>query len=148
MFRLRARQKGLTLTVEGLTDAPRIVQTDEVKLWQVLINLLNNAIKFTHTGGVTVRVTSLHPSPNFGAGAREGLTGDGGIRLRFDVEDTGAGIAPEELDHLFTPFVQTDAGRSAQEGTGLGLPISRAFAQLMGAILLSSAAPDRVRPLP
>lgn len=124
MFRLKAQQKQLTLVIEGLADAPRFVQTDAVKLRQALINLLNNAIKFTETGGVTVRVTHISEVSKTSEMSR--------VRLRFDIEDTGDGIAPEELDHLFTPFVQTTTGRSAQEGTGLGLPISRSFARVMG----------------
>jgi len=128
MFRLKAKQKGLALAVEGLADAPRLIQTDEVKLRQVLINLLNNAIKFTTTGGVTVRVGAT-PCGCLMEGQPQGVAP---TIIHIEIEDTGAGIAPEELEHLFTPFVQTNAGRAAQEGTGLGLPISRSFAQLMG----------------
>ncbi len=127
MFRLKAQQKKLTLAVEGLADAPRLVQTDAVKLRQVLINLLNNAIKFTETGGVTVRVISTSLDDRSSSEAEMTV-----VRLRFDIEDTGAGIAPEERDRLFTPFVQTTTSRSTQEGTGLGLSISRSFARVMG----------------
>ncbi|MEO1006734.1 MAG: ATP-binding protein, partial [Cyanobacteria bacterium J06638_38] len=93
------------------------IRTDERKLKQVLINLLNNALKFTTEGGVTLRVKA-DPA-------------DSGILL-FEVEDTGAGISPEELDTLFEAFTQTETGRQSEEGTGLGLPISRKFVQLMG----------------
>jgi len=114
MFQLRADDKHLQLLVERSPDIPQYVQTDEVKLRQVLINLLNNAIKFTQEGGVSLRVSSE-------AGA-----------LRFEIEDTGPGIAPDELENIFEAFVQTAAGKQAEEGTGLGLPISRKFVQLMG----------------
>ena len=96
---------------------PRYVNSDPVKLRQILINLIGNGIKFTDRGGIAVRAGTLPNSPN---------------TLEFEVEDSGAGIAPEELDGLFEAFTQTATGRQAQEGTGLGLPISRRFVQLMG----------------
>ncbi|MGC9400091.1 MAG: GAF domain-containing protein [Anaerolineae bacterium] len=114
MFRLRAEERGLTLTVERTRAVPRYVRTDENKLRQVLINLLSNAVKFTEEGEVTLRVAHA------------------GKQLCFEVEDTGPGIAAEELERLFEPFVQTKSGQIVQEGTGLGLPISREFVHLMG----------------
>ncbi|MGD1703193.1 ATP-binding protein [Dapis sp. BLCC M229] len=121
MFQLKADGKGLQLLLERDETIPRYLRTDEMKLRQVLINLLNNAIKFTESGGVTLRATPIE-------------TPDSSVqkRISFVVEDTGAGIAPEELDQLFEAFVQTETGKQAQEGTGLGLPISRKFVQLMG----------------
>ncbi len=121
MFRLRARDKGLALTFEREADVPPYVRTDESKLRQVLINLLGNAVKFTAEGGVTLHV-GYQPAP---AGA------DVGARLTFAVEDTGPGISTEDLEKLFDPFVQTTSGQLSQEGTGLGLPISREFIKLM-----------------
>ena len=117
MFSLGASQKGLRVSVDIASDVPRYVYADEVKLRQVLINVLNNAMKFTQEGGVAVRVTSSLQDP--------------ATRIHFDIEDTGAGIAPEEMDSLFEAFAQTETGRQAQEGTGLGLPISQKFVQLM-----------------
>ncbi|MDY0092291.1 MAG: ATP-binding protein [Candidatus Vecturithrix sp.] len=114
MFSFKTQKKGILLSVE-YAAAPRMVQTDEIKLRQMLINLLNNAVKFTHTGGVALRVSSI----------------DHG-QLCFEVEDTGPGIAPEDIGRVFGAFVQTSAGQQAHEGTGLGLSISRKFAQLMG----------------
>ena len=114
MFQLKADDKRLQLLFERLEYVPRYVRTDEVKLRQVLINLLNNALKFTESGGVSVRVAYYSPA------------------LSFEVVDTGAGIAPEELDTLFEAFTQTESGKASQEGTGLGLPISRQFVSLMG----------------
>ena len=135
MFQLKASDKGLQLICYRTPDVPRYVRTDEVKLRQVLINLLNNALKFTSEGGVLVRVGIGNRESGIGNGDKGDKEVRGNLsnfRLVFEVEDTGAGIAPEELDSLFQAFVQTKTGRESQEGTGLGLPISRKFVQLMG----------------
>jgi len=120
MLRLKAQSKGLQLNFEIAPDIPQYIHTDESKLRQVLINLLGNAIKFTQAGKVILRVQ------------RDAQAIDTEIRLLFEVEDTGLGIAPTELKHLFEPFVQTQTGKNSQEGTGLGLPISQKFVRLMG----------------
>ncbi|MGB7440608.1 MAG: ATP-binding protein [Coleofasciculaceae cyanobacterium] len=130
MFRLKAGDKGLQLIFERTEYLPRYIGTDEVKLRQVLINLLNNALKFTQSGGVSVRVSSSPPSPPSPLSPPSSSPPQ--QLITFEVEDTGPGIAPEELDSLFEAFVQTETGKQAQEGTGLGLPISRKFVQLMG----------------
>jgi len=140
MLRLKATAKYLTLTFNRRPDVPQYITTDESKLRQVLLNLLSNAIKFTQVGSVMLRVRrgdgetgkwedkdnipltvsppdSRLPTPD---------------SLVFEVEDTGLGIAIEEMNSLFDAFVQTETGRRSQEGTGLGLPISRKFVQLMG----------------
>jgi signal transduction histidine kinase/CheY-like chemotaxis protein/ligand-binding sensor domain-containing protein len=119
MFRLKTDEKRLHLTFEIVGNVPLEMKADEIKLRQILINLLNNAVKFTRTGGVTVR------------GRLAGVV-ENKARLAIEVEDTGPGIAPDEMDKLFEAFEQTASGREAHEGTGLGLPISRKFAQLMG----------------
>lgn len=115
MLQQKAANKGLRLVVEIAPDVPVYVHADQGKLRQVLINLLNNAIKFTAQGSVTLRVRM-----------------EAGGQGLFIVEDTGAGIAPEEMEQLFSEFEQTASGRHSQEGTGLGLPISRKFIQMMG----------------
>ena len=125
MFQLKAAEQGLQLLLEYTPEVPRYVHTDEVKLRQILINLINNALKFTQEGGVSVRIADRETG-------REGSGEHKNRILLFEVEDTGAGIAPEELDTLFEAFTQTETGKQAQEGTGLGLPISRKFVQLMG----------------
>ncbi len=117
MLRYKADAKELELLFERHSNTPKYIRTDERKLRQVLINLLNNALKFTAVGSVTLRVKSDSIAKN---------------SLWFEIEDTGAGIAPEELDTLFQAFTQTETGRQSEEGTGLGLPISRKFIQLMG----------------
>jgi signal transduction histidine kinase/CheY-like chemotaxis protein len=128
MFQLKAEDKGLQLIFDVADRVPRYVRTDEVKLRQVLINLLNNAIKFTQEGGVSLKVKSQKSKVK---NETEIQTTDT-VSLMFEVEDTGAGIAPEDLDSIFEAFVQSKTGKEAQEGTGLGLPITRQFVQLMG----------------
>ncbi len=126
MFRLRAKEKGVLFLVEHAPDLPQYVQTDEVKLRQVLINLLSNAVKFTHEGTVTLSVERR------GAGLADQPESPGPAMIHCRVADTGPGIAPDELAKLFEAFAQTSSGQQAQEGTGLGLAISRKFVQLMG----------------
>ncbi|HEY1016384.1 MAG TPA: ATP-binding protein, partial [Herpetosiphonaceae bacterium] len=132
MFALRAEEKKLQLLFERDPATPRYVRGDDLKLRQVLINLLNNALKFTAEGGVALRVAPLAD------GAAPGSS-----RLRFEIEDTGPGIAAEELGTLFEAFTQTASGRQAQEGTGLGLPISSRFVQLMGGEIQVRSEPGR-----
>ena len=123
MFHLKADDKRLQLLFEREPSVPQYLYTDEVKVRQVLINLLNNALKFTIDGGITVRINAKTIETD--------LNQQRSV-IEFEIEDTGFGIASEELDELFTAFVQTEAGKQSQEGTGLGLPISRKFVQLMG----------------
>jgi two-component system sensor histidine kinase/response regulator len=118
MFAVRTQAKQLWLNFQLAADLPQYIVTDENKLRQVLMNLLSNAIKFTETGGITLQATA----------EKEDL----GYRLFFTVQDTGIGIAQEEIDQLFKPFIQTHSGVQAKEGTGLGLTISRQFVRLMG----------------
>jgi PAS domain S-box-containing protein len=137
MLQLKAKSKGLQLIFDTAANVPQYIRADESKLRQVLINLLSNAIKFTQEGGVTLRV-GLEQDPELPE-ARFQSPSAGVVKnstprhcLQFEVEDTGSGIAAEELDTLFAPFGQTESGRQSQEGTGLGLPIGRKFVQLMG----------------
>ncbi|MEA5596325.1 hybrid sensor histidine kinase/response regulator [Rivularia sp. UHCC 0363] len=117
MFQLRATTKGLYLNFDFDANLPNCIITDENKLRQILINLLGNAIKFTEKGEIILTVSyQLTATPS----------------LIFEVKDTGKGIAPEEIDKIFDPFVQTASGIQARGGTGLGLAISRQFVQLMG----------------
>ena len=131
LFTLRARQKGLALHIECPPEAPGFIYCDHGKLRQVLINLLGNAIKFTERGSVllTVAVSTPEPPPALPAGAMPPLT------LHFVIEDTGVGIASEELDNIFNVFFQAEQGRRSQQGTGLGLAISRQYVELMGGSL-------------
>ncbi|MBE9049190.1 PAS domain S-box protein [Nostocales cyanobacterium LEGE 11386] len=133
MLRLRATSKGLQLAFEYAADLPQYVQTDESKLRQVLLNLLGNAIKFTEIGSVTLRVRV--------GTRRQGKNNENTFSsphvpippsLIFEVEDTGAGISPQDIDLLFEAFWQTETGKKSHQGTGLGLAISRKYVELMG----------------
>jgi len=126
MFRLKAKSKNLQLNFDIKSNLPRYIKTDESKLRQVLINLLSNAIKFTQKGAIILR---SHVIPVDSDCIDEQHTQK---RIYFEVEDRGVGISPAEMDKLFSAFVQTESGRNSQEGTGLGLPISREFIKLMG----------------
>ncbi|WP_242037765.1 ATP-binding protein [Tolypothrix sp. FACHB-123] len=128
MFALRAAAKDLQLVFEYAANLPQYVQTDESKLRQILLNLLGNAIKFTHKGNVIVRVSG-------------GSLADVDPRLYFEVEDTGPGIDPQELHLLFEAFGQTETGRQSQQGTGLGLTISRKYIQMMGGDITVTSNP-------
>src|SRR5919202_1985027 len=113
--RIRAEQKGIELIYETLSPLPQAIRADEKRLRQVLINLLGNAVKFTEKGSVTFKV-----------GYQEG-------KLRFQVEDTGIGIAQQQLEEIFLPFQQVGEESRKTEGTGLGLAISRQLIELMDA---------------
>ena len=134
LFTLRTQKKGLAMQLECAPDVPQFIRTDERKLRQILINLLGNAIKFTEKGGVTVRVMVKDvDAPDMSAAVvLPDAVPTNLCQLYFEVADTGVGIAPEELELLFKAFTQTASGRKAREGTGLGLPISRRFVQLLG----------------
>ncbi|MGD8836916.1 MAG: ATP-binding protein [Desulfobacteraceae bacterium] len=133
-FRPRAAGKGLTFQLDVAAVVPRYVTADEVKLRQLLINLLGNAVKYTTEGMVALKVDVMaggDSTPVAGAG-QEAETRSAPARLCFSVEDSGPGIAADELSHIFEAFVQTANGQQKQEGTGLGLALSRQFAKLMG----------------
>ncbi|MFS8119685.1 MAG: response regulator, partial [Microcoleus sp.] len=119
IFQIKAQSKRLKLIVERDPNLPQFVHSDEKKLYQVLVNLLGNAIKFTNQGSVTLRVRSEQIDQT-------------SCRLCFEIEDTGVGIDPTEVDSLFKAFVQAEAGNKLNQGTGLGLAISQRFVQLMG----------------
>ena len=119
LMRVRTLDKPVRLEVEHVFPLPKTVRTDSVRLRQILMNLIANAIKFTEHGTVLVTVR---------------LVGDGlRRRVEFAVQDTGIGIAPEEVDRLFEPFTQADASTARRfGGTGLGLAISKRLARMLG----------------
>ncbi|MBF0234351.1 MAG: response regulator, partial [Desulfamplus sp.] len=151
MFHMKAEDNHLQLLFERASNVPRYIRTDEVKLRQVLINLLNNAVKFTKQGGISVKVggqatgvkSLFKYSGSKGKTAEEPTLTPDCLELAFEVEDTGLGIAPDELEKLFEAFVQTTTGRQSHEGTGLGLAISRKFVQLMGGEMAVKSEPGR-----
>lgn len=129
-FQPQAEIKHLSLQFDLASNLPQYIVADQSKLRQVLSNLLSNAIKFTEKGRATLKVfftPSIHPP----------------ITLCFQIEDTGCGIIPEEIDNLFQPFVQMTCGNQVENGTGLGLAISREFVQLMGGDLQVESIPDK-----
>jgi len=117
---VRAKERGLDFTLEQAADLLRHVAADGGKLRQVLINLVENAIKFTSSGGVILRVMPV----------KQEISGP--ARVRFEVEDTGRGIRPEERERIFHPFEQLGEQQASGAGTGLGLAISRQYVELMG----------------
>ena len=127
LFASRAASKDLRLIIETADDLPRDVVADATKLRQVLANLVGNALKFTTHGGVAVRVKT----------ATEGAA----TRLVVEVEDTGVGIAEQEMTRLFQKFEQTESGRRSKQGTGLGLAICREHVELMGGTITARSKP-------
>ena len=132
MFQLKCKEKGLQLYFRRSQNVPEYVESDESKLRQILINLLGNAVKFTHRGTVILSVSSTLSPMEVGdleAGDRRSPTK---FELAFEVTDTGVGIPQGELEAIFEPFVQTKSSRITGKGTGLGLAISRQFVRIMG----------------
>jgi signal transduction histidine kinase len=131
LLQVRAVAKGIQLVhvVEG--DAPRVpVRTDPVRLRQVLLNLVGNAVKFTDEGSVRAVVSAEREAQR--------------MRFRIATHDTGPGIEPEQLGRLFQPFSQADASHTRRHGgTGLGLAISQRLAQLLGGQIDVASEPGR-----
>ena len=126
-----ARGIGLSWTAQG--ELPGKVEGDAVRLRQVLTNLVSNAIKFTHAGRVTITVSPRPRAPQDRPGQ---------MRLCFAVADSGVGIAPDKLEHIFSPFAQADDSITRRfGGTGLGLAIASRLAELMGGSLDVTSEP-------
>ncbi|AGP34013.1 ATP-binding protein [Sorangium cellulosum] len=132
---VRAEAKSLTFLFEQEGAALGTVIADQKRLMQVLLNLLGNAIKFTESGRVVLRVTTGEAPPGAGAGAAR--------PVRFRVEDTGPGIAPEHLERIFEPFEQAPTEGAPVEGTGLGLAIARRIVEQMGGALRVESQPGQ-----
>ena len=128
----QADAKGLSLSIEIAPTLPRCLIGDAKRIRQILINFANNAVKFTERGGIVLRVRRMSGQENDGDR----------IRLRFEIEDTGIGIAPDGLPLLFRPFQQLDSSMSRPfEGTGLGLAICRNLAGLMDGTVEARSRP-------
>jgi CheY-like chemotaxis protein len=130
MVRVRAEEKGLVFTCVVGDDVPEAIGADEKKLRQILLNLLSNAVKFTSHGTVSLLVKLVE-------------RGDEAATLRFEVHDSGPGIAEEELERIFHPFEQGGEVRYREGGTGLGLTISRQLAAVMGAAIEVRSRPGQ-----
>src|SRR4030042_1714807 len=127
MMVIKTREKGLDLTVQYRPDVPRHFIGDSGRIRQVLINLVNNAIKFTREGHVLIDVRG-----------EEQMNEE--VLLRITVEDTGIGISSDTLDSLFKPFVQADASTTRRYGgTGLGLALSKRLVEMMGGTIGASS---------
>lgn len=126
---VRAGQKNLEILFSASSDVPRRLRGDPVRLKQILLNLLNNALKFTSKGEIVVEIDAVE--------VRRELA-----EVRFSVRDTGIGIAPEHIPSLFEPFMQVDAGTARKYGgAGLGLAISRRLVRMMGGDLQVESRP-------
>ncbi|CAK0748935.1 two-component system, sensor histidine kinase and response regulator [Gammaproteobacteria bacterium] len=120
LFSARASERRLTLMVEVAPNVPEQLVGDELRLWQVLINLTGNAIKFTTSGLIRVKVEQIDAATDF-------------VVLRFTIQDTGIGMSADQIGHLFQPFTQGDGSITRRfGGTGLGLAISQRLVRLMG----------------
>lgn len=122
LFHAQALEKGLTMRLEDGRTGNRPLRADSLRLNQVLVNIIGNAVKFTEHGGITVQVEELETKPR--------------ALLRFTVTDTGIGIDPSALSRIFNPFERVETGTvSRPGGTGLGLSISYRLVQMMGGVL-------------
>ncbi|TAF30131.1 MAG: hybrid sensor histidine kinase/response regulator, partial [Oscillatoriales cyanobacterium] len=134
MFQIKAETKNLHLKFSVESQVPQYIKTDEKKLRVCLINLLGNSIKFTENGGEILLIVGLE---NVTFQSLETETDSNSISnercvIFFEVQDTGVGIAAEEMNTLFNAFVQTEAGKKAADGTGLGLNITKKYVEIMG----------------
>ena len=130
MMQVRAAARNLHLLVEASPGFPRFVRADAPKLRQILVNLLSNAVMYSETGSVTLRLDGLAE------------TYSKRVLLKFEVEDTGVGIAEENQARIFEPFVQVGT-HGTQKGTGLGLTIVRQFVELMGGTIGLESVPGQ-----
>ncbi len=132
--RIRAEQKEIAFIYEALNQLPKAVFADEKRLRQVLINLLGNAIKFTDRGKVTFKVGVVAESPRSAESSAEVP------KIRFQIEDTGVGMTPEQIEKIFLPFEQVGDKQRMAEGTGLGLAISQQIVEMMDSQLQVESA--------
>jgi signal transduction histidine kinase len=132
-----ATARGLAVTTDVDPAIPETIEADDVRLVQIVSNLLGNAVKFTDRGAVTLRARARRASDGVATAAA-------GALLRIEVQDTGIGIEPDRLTQLFEPFEQGDASMTRRfGGTGLGLAISQRLAELMGGRLWADSEPGR-----
>lgn len=129
--RIKARKKSIGFTLQASKELPKWVVGDEVRIRQVLFNILDNAVKFTHTGGVEYIVAPDGDAPG----------GASGEWISFNIQDTGTGIEAEDLEKIFHPFEQVGSIDDSAQGTGLGLAICKRLLQLMGSDLEVRSVP-------
>ena len=142
LLAVQAARKGLEIGCLIDPAVPALIESDATRLRQILVNLLDNAVKFTSSGGVLVLVEACSPPPL--EGSRGALVEDRRVELRFAVRDTGIGIAADSMDRLFRPFSQADSSTSRlYGGTGLGLAICHRLAQGWGGRIWVESEPDK-----
>lgn len=134
MCKIKASQKGLAFNYQPSPQLPKLVCADEKRLRQVLINLLGNAIKFTDYGSVSLKVRQVNKPKSEGT-EKIGKQPLQTTLMRFEVEDTGAGMTSEQLEKIFQPFEQVGDNSRKAEGSGLGLAISQKIVNMMGSKL-------------
>jgi two-component system, sensor histidine kinase len=128
VLQVKAEEKALDLNVRWETAVPETIRTDASRVRQALINLIGNSVKFTASGSVTI--------------AGRFIESAGRPQMQFDITDTGIGIAPEQIEHIFDPFVQADNSVTRRfGGTGLGLAITRKIARGLGGNLTATSTP-------
>ena len=129
IMHVHADAKKLSLNWSAHESVPQQIAADPIRLRQILMNLVGNAIKFTETGGVQITVRWEHNTDQF-------------CKLRFDIRDTGIGMSEEQIEHIFHPFTQADTSFHRRfGGTGLGLAISQRLTRLMGGDIAVASAP-------
>jgi signal transduction histidine kinase/CheY-like chemotaxis protein len=138
IMRVKAEEKGLAFSCELAPGLPAAVSIDETRLRQVLLNLLGNAVKFTDSGKVSLRVLPVPP-----ADVADGQDGQATARLRFEVADSGIGMTPQQVGRLFQPFEQVASAQRREGGTGLGLAISQELVRLMGGRIAVASEPGK-----
>ncbi len=137
--RVKADQKGVEFHYQPASHLPTAVLADDKRLRQVLLNLLSNAVKFTDFGTVTFRVEPVAADANLELKTQNSKL----FRIRFQIKDTGIGIAPEKLGNIFLPFEQAGKRDRNSEGTGLGLAISQQIIEKMGSKIHVESVPGQ-----
>ncbi len=147
LFALKAEAKQVALHCHIDDAVPHYLWTDDGKLRQILTNLLANAIRFTEQGQIALRVGLTTADEPAALPCAASLTAETAAqaatarRIYFEVQDTGIGLTPAEIEEIFSPFTQTEAGQLTPGGTGLGLTISQQFAQLLGGYIQVQSTP-------
>ncbi len=128
LSRTHAQKKGINFHYQVSSNLPTAIQVDDKHLRQVLMNLLDNAVKFTEIGSITFDVTILELR-------------DSHVKIRFSIQDTGLGIVPEKIETIFLPFEQVSSVYRRQKGTGLGLALSQKIVNILGSKIEVSSTP-------
>ncbi|PID58912.1 hypothetical protein CSB45_02620 [candidate division KSB3 bacterium] len=141
LVRLKAEEKNILFEYNPITPMAAGIRADKKRLRQVLINLLDNSVKFTHEGKVSLRVTTRNSS----SGRRVSPLSQPEelVHVRFDIRDTGVGMTGDELEKVFLPFEQAGDSRSRVQGTGLGLAVTRRLVELMGSHIHVRSVPGK-----